>query len=94
VSARSDEFARRRVALQSQCALQRAQFAQSAAELGAGLHFMDRGLSIIRGTRILPIVMAAVSAMGFATRSGAVIRLLSRGWLIVSTLRQLKRALR
>ena len=94
MSARSEEFARRRLALQLQCALQREQFSQSAAQVGAGLDFMDRGLNLLRGTRIVPIVMAAVSAMGLATRSGAVIRLLSRGWLIVSTLRQLKRALK
>ena len=94
MSARADEFARRREALQLQCALQREQFALSAAELSSGLHFMDRGLSVVRGTRVVPMIVAAVSALGLVSRSGPLLRLISRVWLIVNTVRQLKRTLR
>jgi hypothetical protein len=94
VSARANEFARRRAALQLQCALQRDQFAQSAADIGATLHFVDRGLSIVRSTRIVPMIIAAASTLGILSRSSGVMRLVGRGWLVMKTLQGIKRALR
>ena len=94
MSTHTQELARRREALQMQCALQRAQFAQSAAELGSGLHFLDRGLSIVRSTRLVPMIVAGIGALGIVSRSGRMIRLISRVWLIANTVRQLKRTLR
>jgi len=91
MSAHSDQFAQRRAALQVQCALQREQFARHAAELGSGLQAVNRGIAMVRSTRILPMVLAAVSAAGVLSRAGGVMRLLSRTWVVVSALRQLRR---
>jgi hypothetical protein len=94
VSASAEEFARRRAALQRQCALQREQLAQSAAEIGADLRFVDRGVTLIRGTRVVPLILGAISALGMTSRAGRVIRLISRVWVIINTLQRVKRALR
>ena len=94
MSARVNEFARRRAGLQLQCAMQREQFAQSAADIGASLHFADRGLSIVRSTRIVPMIMAAASTLGILSRSSGIMRLVGRVWLVANTLQGIKRALR
>jgi hypothetical protein len=94
MSARSDGFSQRRSELQLQCAAQRGQFAHSTAELGAGLQMLDRGLSVVRGLRVVPMLLTAASAAGVLSRTGGVIRLLSRVWMVVSTLKRLKRSLR
>ena len=94
MSARSEEFARRRAELQLQCAMQRDQFAQSTAALGESLHVVDRGLTVIRSTRVVPMILATIGAVGFATRAGGLIRLVSRALILVNTVKQLKRAFR
>jgi YqjK-like protein len=92
MSQRSNEFAQRRMTLQLQCALQREQFADTIAQLGDGLKFMNRGLSMVRSTRIVPMILAAVSAAGVLSRAGGVLRLVSRGWLIFNTVQRLRRS--
>jgi hypothetical protein len=94
VSARSEEFARRRAGLQLQCALQREQFAKSAAEIGADLRFIDHGLNIVRNVRIVPMILGAISALGVASRAGGLVRLVGRAWLLFNTVKRIKRALR
>jgi hypothetical protein len=94
MSARSHGFSQRRAELQLQCAAQRGQFVQSAAELGACFQVLDRGLSVARGLRIVPMLLTAASAAGVLSRAGGVIRLLSRVWMVVSTLQRLKRSRR
>jgi hypothetical protein len=80
--------------LQAQCALQRESLAQSAAQLSGQLAFVDRGLSAVRGVRILPILTAALSAAGLVSRAGGLFRLLSRAMLIIATVQRLKRSFR
>jgi len=95
MSKRSDEFALRRKTLQLQCALQRVQFADSTARISATLHSVDRGLnlvSLVSSTKIIPMLLAGVSAAGMLTKAGGIIRLLSRIWVVVSTVQRLKRS--
>jgi hypothetical protein len=94
MSSRSERFAQRRMTLQLQCALQREAFAQATTQLGDGLSFMNRGLNIVRGARIMPMILAALSAVGVVSRTGGVIRLLSRAWLLINTVQRLKRSFR
>jgi hypothetical protein len=94
MSARSDAYSQRRAELQLQCAAQRGQFVQSTAELGAGLQVLNRGLSVVHALRIVPMLLTAASAAGVLSRAGGVIRLLSRVWMVVSTLQRLKRSRR
>lgn len=96
MSARSEEFARRRTTLQLDCALQRERLAQSAAEIGADLRSVDRGVGLLRSTRFVPVMLRAIStisAIGMASRAGGVVRLIGRIWVIVNTFQRLKRAL-
>jgi hypothetical protein len=94
VTARAEEFARRRVALQLQCALQREQFAQSAAEIGADLKVVDHGINLVRKTRLVPIIMGLIGTVGMASRAGGVLRLLSRAWVFFNTFQRLRRVLK
>jgi hypothetical protein len=94
VNARRQEFAQRRASLQSQCALQREQLAQKAAEISADLRFIDHGLNMLRGTRLMPLILGAISALGMASRTGGLIRLIGRVWVLINTAKQIKRALR
>jgi hypothetical protein len=94
VSDRSEEFTRRRTVLQMQCAVQREQLAQSVADMEAGFSFVNRGLGIMRSTRILPMILAALSAAGLLSRAGGVVRLVGRVWLIINTLQRLRRSLK
>jgi len=94
MSARSQEFSRRRAVLQLHCAAQRGQFAHSRAELGAGLQTLQRGLQVARGLRVVPMLFTALSAAGVLSRAGGVVRLLSRVWMVVSTLQGLRRSRR
>lgn len=94
MSGRPEQFLQRRLILQRQCARQREQLAQTSAELGATLKFANRGLSLARGARAMPMILAAASAAGILSRAGGVIRLLGRAWLVVSTLQRLRRSLR
>ena len=94
MNARAEEFSQRRKELQLQCAVQRGQFAQCTAELDAGVQILNRGLSVARGLRIVPMLLTAASAAGVLSRAGGVIRLLSRVWMVVSTLQRLKRSRR
>jgi hypothetical protein len=94
VSARSKEFAQRRAGLQRQCALQREQFAQKAAEIGADLRVIDQGVNILRGTRIVPVILGAIGALGMVSRPGGLVRLLGRAWFLINTVKRIKHALR
>jgi hypothetical protein len=94
VSDRSEEFTRRRTVLQMQCVVQREQLAQSVADMEAGFSFVNRGLGIMRSTRILPMILAALSAAGLLSRAGGVVRLVGRVWLIINTLQRLRRSLK
>lgn len=94
MNTRTAQFAQRRMTLQAQCALQRESLVQSSAQLREQLAFVDRGLSVVRGARILPILMAAVSAVGLVSRAGGIFRLLSRAILIITTVQRLKRSFR
>jgi len=94
MSARAQEFARRRVELQLQCALQREQFAQSAAEIGADLKFVDHGIGLIRKTRVVPILLGLIGTLGMTSRAGGAVRLLGRAWVIVNTFKRLRRVLK
>lgn len=91
---REQEFARRRTDLQLQCAQQRAAFAQSVEQMQDSVQGLNRGLSIVRGTRLMPMLLAAVSAAGVLTRAGGVVRLIEKAfviWQLVQRLRRPKR---
>jgi hypothetical protein len=88
------DYAARRTRLQLQCVRQREQFALRTAELSEGLHGLNRGLDRVRGSRIVPALMALVSVAGVASRAGGVVRLLGRVWMIVNTVQRLRRALK
>lgn len=91
MSARAQQYSLRRAELQLQCAAQRGQFAHSTAELAVGLHSLERALQVVRGLRVVPMLLTAVSAAGLVSKAGGVIRLLSRVWMIITTLRRLRR---
>jgi YqjK-like protein len=88
----AQSIARRRAALQLQCALQREEFALHASQLKEDLHSAGRGIEMVRGLRIVPMIMAATSAAGLVSRASGLIRLLGRAWFIFSTLRRLRGA--
>jgi hypothetical protein len=90
----AEEFTRRRTALQMQCALQREQLAQSIAGMEAGFSFVNRGVGVMRSTRLLPMILAALSAAGVLSRAGGAVRLVGRVWLIINTLQRLRRSLK
>lgn len=90
----AQSIARRRAALQLQCALQREEFALHTSHLREDLHRANRGIEVVRGFRIMPIIMAATSAAGLVSRASGLIRLLGRAWFIFSTLRRLRGASR
>jgi hypothetical protein len=90
----ASEFARRRTELQLQCALQREQLAHSVTELQGGFQFADRVIGVLRGLRVVPMLLAAVSAAGVVSRASGVIRLIGRVWLVVNTLKRLRQSLR
>jgi hypothetical protein len=94
MSAHSEEFTRRRTVLQLQCAVQREQFAQSVAEMESGFSFVNRGLGIMRSARVLPMLLAAISATGLLSRAGGVVRLVGRAWLVINTLQRLRRSVK
>jgi hypothetical protein len=94
MNARAAQFAERRTALQLQCAQQREQYAHSVGEIQQSLQGLNRGLAILRGTRLLPMLLAAVSAAGVVSRASGVIRVIGRVWLIVQTFKRLKQSLR
>jgi hypothetical protein len=94
VSARADEFERRRVTLQLQCALQREQFAQITGEIGADLKIVDQGINLVRKTRLVPIILGMIGTLGMASRAGGVVRLLSRAWVFFNTFQRLRRAMK
>ena len=90
----SQSLARRRAALQLQCALQREEFAVHAAHLREGVNSVNHGIDVVRGLRIMPIIMAATSAAGLISRASGLVRLIGRAWFIISTLRRLQRSTR
>jgi YqjK-like protein len=92
VSEHSQSLASRRAALQLQCALQREEFALQASHLREGLNTANRGIDVVRGLRIMPMIMAATSAAGLISRASGVVRLLGRAWFIISTLRRLRKS--
>jgi hypothetical protein len=94
MSAQSDGFTRRRTLLQLQCAVQREQLVQSVTEMEAGFSSVNRGLGIMRSTRIMPMLLAALSAAGLLSRASGVLRVVGRAWLIINTLQRLRRSLK
>jgi hypothetical protein len=94
MNARSELLAQRRMTLQLQCALQREAFTQAATQLGDGLSFVNRGLNVVRGARLMPMILAGLGAAGVVSRAGRVISLLSRAWLLINTVQRLKRSFR
>jgi hypothetical protein len=94
MNARAVQFARRRTALQLQCAQQREQLAHSAGEMQHSVRSLNQGMAMLRGTRLLPMLLAAVSAAGALSRASGVIRVLGRVWFIVQTLKRLRQSLR
>jgi hypothetical protein len=94
MNARSERFARRRMTLQLQCALQRETFVQTTTQLGEGLSFMNRGLNLVGSARVMPMILAALSAAGVVSRAGGLIRLLGRAWFLISTVQRLRRSFR
>jgi hypothetical protein len=91
---RVESYKQRRTLLQLQCALQREQFLLHQAQLSQGMQSVNRGFSLVRGSRIMPILMTAVSAASVLSRAGGVVRLLGRAWMIVGTLQRLRRSLK
>jgi hypothetical protein len=94
MNARAAQFAQRRTALQLQCAQQREQLAHSVGEMQHSLQSLNKGLGMLRATRLLPMLLAAVSAAGVVSRAGGVIRVLGRVWLVVQTFKRLRQSLR
>lgn len=94
MKARAVQFAERRAQLQLQCAQQRAQLAQSVGDMQDSVARLNKGLSLVRGLRVVPMLLAAVSAAGVMSRAGGLIRVLGRVWFIVQTLRRLRQSLR
>jgi hypothetical protein len=94
MNSRSERFAQRRMTLQLQCAVQREAFAQATTKLGDGLSFMNRGLNVVGGARIMPMILAALSAAGVLSRAGGLIRLLGRAWLVINMVQRLRRSFR
>ena len=92
MSEQTEALARKRALLQVQCALQRELFVQHAAQVREGLHSANHGLEVVRGLRVMPIIMAATSAAGLISRASGLMRLLGRAWFIISTLRRLQRS--
>jgi hypothetical protein len=88
------QFEKRRTELQLQCAQQRAAFAQSVDDMQQSVQGLNRGLAMVRGTRFVPMLLAAVSAVGVLSRAGGVARLLGRVWVIWQTVQRLRRATR
>lgn len=80
----------RRQALQQQCAVQRRALGASLQQVSGQLHTLDRGLGLVRGLRLSPMLLAfgAALALGMgATRVtrtfGSVLQILglvSRWW--------------
>jgi hypothetical protein len=94
MNARAAKFAQRRLTLQVECALQREALALASAQLGQGLAFVNRGLNAVRGARVVPILLSALSAAGLASRAGGLLRLLSRAMFIITMVQRLKRSFR
>ncbi|HWW20806.1 MAG TPA: YqjK family protein [Steroidobacteraceae bacterium] len=94
MTAREPPFVRRRAELQLQCAQQRAAFAQSVEDMQASVQGLNRGLGIVRGTRLMPMLLAALSAAGVLTRAGGVVRLLEKLWVIWQLVQRLRRSKR
>jgi hypothetical protein len=94
MSPREQQFARRRTELQLQCAAQRAAFTQSAEEMQASVHGLNHGFDVVGGSRLMPMLLAAVSAAGVLSRAGGVARLLGRAWMIWQTVQRLRRSMK
>ena len=96
MSARAQQIAERRAALQALCEQQRQQLLYSSRHISADLRKIDRGVAMVRNTRLLGPILSAAGALllGRIGTGGKLLRLISRGWLLVGTLRGLKRALK
>jgi hypothetical protein len=92
VTRRELQFARRRTELQLQCAAQRASFVESAEEIRDSVHRVNHGFGVVGGTRLMPLLLAAVSAVGALTRAGGVVRLLGRAWTIWQIVQRFRRS--
>ena len=55
------------------------------------LRFIDRGVNLVRSTRV---VWAALGALGMTSRAGGLVRLIGRAWVVFNTAKRIKRALR
>jgi YqjK-like protein len=91
-------FSRRRAELQLQCAAQRAAFVLHADEIQSSFddmqHGLNRGLSLVRGARVVPMLLSAFSAAGALSRASGVARLIGRAWMIWQTVQRLRRSMR
>ena len=92
MSRRAQEFTRRRTALQLKCAAQRAAFVHSAEEIQDSVHRVNHGFDVVRGTRLMPMLVAALGAFGVLARAGGAARLLGRAWSIWQIVRRLRRS--
>ncbi len=90
---RALEAARRRQVLMLQCAAQREQLLQAASIIHSRLQSVDRGVELVRGLRLSPVMLAGAAALALGLGSTRLVRLLGRGYLVFNTVQRLWRSL-
>ena len=98
MSAAQQSFSLRRAELQLQCAAQRAAFVHHADEIQTSFddmqHGLNRGLSVFRGARMVPMLLGAFSAAGALSRASGIARIIGRAWMIWQTVQRVRRSMR
>jgi hypothetical protein len=97
MSDRAGELAERNAALRLRCAVQRRAVASEVRAVETRLQSVDRAVLLVRGTVLHPVALAAgigaLIVIGRA-RGAGVLRLISRGLLLVAAARRVLRVVK
>lgn len=92
MSARAEELARRRRALQERCEQQRREMGLAASTLEGQLGTVDRGIDLMRRLTSSPIVIGAVFALVALVGPMRLFRWTGRALLLATAFKRLSRA--
>jgi hypothetical protein len=93
MSARTGELVQRRRQLRARCAVQRNHLAETSAKIEEQLGSLDRGVQLARSVISSPVVLVGGIALVAFLGPRKILRLASRGLLLLTTARRVTRML-